>query len=75
MHNHPIALLIAKADKAINEEDFDTVVDFYTENAVLVVRPGHRAIGKAQIRSAMEAIAVHFEFGLGAYPALARHEA
>jgi len=30
MNQHPIALLIEKADKAINEEDFDTVIDLYT---------------------------------------------
>jgi len=64
MHEHPIALLIEKADKAINAEDFDTVVDLYTEDAVLVVHPGSRAVGKAQIRSAMEAIAIHFERSL-----------
>jgi uncharacterized protein (TIGR02246 family) len=59
MKNHPIALLIEKADKAINQEDFDTVVDLYTEDAVLVIKPGKLAVGKVQIRSAMEAIAVH----------------
>jgi uncharacterized protein (TIGR02246 family) len=64
MHEHPIALLIEKADKAINAEDFDTVVDLYTEDAVLVVHPGTRAVGKAQIRSAMEAIAIHFDRSL-----------
>lgn len=64
MQNHPIALLIAKADKAINEEDFDTVVDLYTDDAVLVIRPGTHAIGKVQIRSAMEAIAAHFDRSL-----------
>ena len=61
---HPIALLIAKADKAINEEDFDTVVDLYTEDAVLVIRPGSHAVGKVQIRRAMEAIAAHFDRSL-----------
>ena len=64
MHEHPIALLIEKADRAINREDFDTVVDLYTEDAVLVVHPGTHAIGKAQIRSAMEAIAVRFDRSL-----------
>ena len=64
MREHPIARLIEKADKAINAEDFDTVVDLYTEDAVLVVRPGTNAVGKAQIRSAMEAIAVHFDRSL-----------
>jgi len=63
MSQHPIALLIEKADKAINEEDFDTV-DLYAENAVLVIRPGKTAVGKVQIRNAMEAIAAHFDRSL-----------
>ena len=61
---HPIALLIEKADKAINEEDFDTVVDLYTEDAVLVIKPGTNAVGKKEIRRAMEAIAAHFQRSL-----------
>jgi len=64
MNDHPIALLIDEADKAINREDFDTVVDFYTEDAVLVIRPGKLAVGKVQIRAAMEAIAAHFNGSL-----------
>lgn len=41
MKDHPIALLTAKADTAINQEDFDTVVDLYAEDAgVCKVRPG-----------------------------------
>jgi uncharacterized protein (TIGR02246 family) len=64
MNNHPIALLIEMADKAINQEDFDTVVDLYTEDAVLVIEPGKHAVGKVQIRSAMEAIAAHFDRSL-----------
>ena len=57
---HPIARLIEAADKAINAEDFDTVVDLYTEDAVLVIKPGTHAVGKPAIRRAMEAIAAHF---------------
>jgi uncharacterized protein (TIGR02246 family) len=64
MNQHPIALLIERADKAINEEDFDTVVDLYTEDAVLVVEPGRHAVGKVEIRRAMEAIAAHFDRSL-----------
>lgn len=64
MNRHPIALLIERADKAINEEDFDTVVDLYTEDAVLVVEPGRHAVGKVEIRRAMEAIAAHFDRSL-----------
>jgi uncharacterized protein (TIGR02246 family) len=58
---HPIALLIEKADRAINDEDFDTVVDLYTDDAVLVIKPGTHAVGKVQIRRAMQDIAHHFE--------------
>ena len=64
MKQHPIAQLIETADKAINREDFDTVIDLYTEDAVLVIKPGNNAIGKAQIRQAMERIAVHFDRSL-----------
>jgi uncharacterized protein (TIGR02246 family) len=64
MKQHPIAQLIAKADKAINQEDFATVVDLYTEDAILVIEPGRNAVGKAQIRQAMERIAAHFERSL-----------
>jgi uncharacterized protein (TIGR02246 family) len=61
MNQHPIALLIQKADRVINDEDFDTVVDLYADDAVLVVKPGTNAVGKVQIRRAMEDIAAHFE--------------
>jgi uncharacterized protein (TIGR02246 family) len=64
MSQHPIALLIETADKAINDEDFDTLIDLYAEDAVLVIKPGKTAVGKVQIRSAMEAIAVHFDRSL-----------
>ena len=64
MKPHPIALLINKADTAINQEDFDTLVNFYAEDAVLVIRPGMNAVGKPQIRKAFEAIAAHFEHSL-----------
>ena len=64
MSQHPIALLIERADKAINEEDFDTVIDLYAEDAVLVIKPGTNAVGKVEIRRAMEAIAAHFDRSL-----------
>ena len=37
MTQHPIELLIAKADDAINREDFDTLIDIYADDAVLVI--------------------------------------
>ena len=57
---HPIELVIEKADTAIVHEDFDTLIDIYSADAVLVVKPGMNATGKAQIRKAFEAIAAHF---------------
>jgi len=40
------------------------VVDIYAEDAVLVIKPGKNAVGKVQIRQAMEAIAAHFDRSL-----------
>jgi uncharacterized protein (TIGR02246 family) len=61
---HPIEHVIAKADIAIVQEDFDTLIDIYSEDAVLVVKPGMNASGKMQIRKAFEAIAAHFNHTL-----------
>jgi len=47
---HPIELLISKADTAINQEDFETLIDIYSDDAVLVVKPGMNAVGKEQIK-------------------------
>ena len=43
---HPIEQLITKADQAINNEDFDTLIDIYAPDALLVVKPGMNAMGK-----------------------------
>lgn len=64
MERHPVILQIARADEAIVSEDFDTLLDIYTENAVLVVEPGRDAVGKTEIRAAFEKIAVYFKNGL-----------
>ncbi|MDA8100370.1 MAG: SgcJ/EcaC family oxidoreductase [Nitrospiraceae bacterium] len=64
MEKHPVELLIAKADEAINREDFDALADMYTEDAVLVIKPGMNAVGRPRIKKAFEAIAAHFEHSL-----------
>jgi uncharacterized protein (TIGR02246 family) len=64
MNRHPIEEVIEKADKAIVAEDFDTLMDQYANDAVLVVQPGTNAVGKNAIRKAFEMIAVHFQHGL-----------
>ena len=57
-------LQIEIADKAIVAEDFDLLMDIYTDDAVLVIEPGRNAVGKKSIRKAFETIAVYFKNGL-----------
>lgn len=64
MTRHPIERLIEKADKAIVSEDFDTLMDIYTDDAVLVIEPGRTAKGKENILKAFQTIAVYFKNGL-----------
>jgi uncharacterized protein (TIGR02246 family) len=64
--SHELEQVIAAADDAINREDFDAVMDFYAEDAALVVMPGRVARGKPAIREALVRIAEHFEHSLHA---------
>ena len=64
MTQQTIESQIELADKAIVAEDFDTLMDIYTEDAILVIEPGRNAKGKAAIRKAFEAIAIYFKNGL-----------
>lgn len=64
MTDHPVLALIKQADQAITEENFDALMDFYAEDAVLVVQPGQTATGKVQIKQAFKAIANHFQNAL-----------
>lgn len=64
MNQHPVQLQIERADKAIVAEDFDVLMDIYTDDSVLVIEPGRNAVGKSEIRKAFEAIAVYFKNGL-----------
>ena len=59
--NETIVQHIAKPDQAIKEERFDDLVEFYTEGAVLVVRPGVEAHGKEAIKAAFVKIAAYFQ--------------
>lgn len=64
MNRHPVQLQIERADNAIVAEDFNVLMDIYTDDAVLVIEPGRNAVGKSEIRKAFEAIAVYFKNGL-----------
>lgn len=62
--NEEIRTLIAEADRAIREERFDDLMDFYTDDAVLVISPGRLAQGKAAIRAAFVRIAAYFQHSI-----------
>jgi uncharacterized protein (TIGR02246 family) len=64
MDKNELKHLIEEADNAINREDFDALLDFYTDDATLVVKPGMLAKGKDEIRRAFVAIAEYFNHSL-----------
>jgi uncharacterized protein (TIGR02246 family) len=64
MQSHPINALIAAAHDATNREDFDALMEFYTDDATLVVVPGRAATGKEEIRKAFAALAEHYQHTL-----------
>lgn len=51
---------IQKYDLAIKQEDFDALMNYYTDDAILVVKPGIIAQGKKEIKKAFIAIAKYF---------------
>ncbi len=57
MAPHPLERLIRAADAAITAEDFDALMDFYADDATLVVKPGLNVTGKQSIRAAFVRIA------------------
>ena len=57
---HELKELIKKCDIAIKLEDFDTLINYYTEDAILVVKPGMIARGKEEVKKAFIAIAKYF---------------
>lgn len=59
-----IKQIIRACDTAIRQEDFDTLMAYYTDDAVLVVKPGVLAKGKREIREAFIKIAKYFDNSL-----------
>ena len=57
---HELKEFIKKCDLAIKQEDFDTLMNYYSEDAILVVKPGMIARGKEEIKKAFIAIAKYF---------------
>lgn len=56
-----IKTVIDTCDKLIHEEKFDELVNFYTEDATLVIKPGMNAQGREQIKAAFIKIASYFD--------------
>jgi Ketosteroid isomerase homolog len=46
---HELKEFIKKCDNAIKQEDFETLMNYYTDDAILVVKPGMIARGKEEI--------------------------
>ncbi|MEQ6967005.1 YybH family protein [Pectobacterium polaris] len=61
MKPHPIREIIEACDKAISERNFDALMNYYAEDAALVIKPGMVARGKDDIRKAFVAIADYFK--------------
>jgi uncharacterized protein (TIGR02246 family) len=61
---HPILARIHEADRLIVAEAFEPLMDHYTVDAVLIIKPGLEVRGREAIRQAMEKIAGFFAHGL-----------
>ncbi|MED1470703.1 YybH family protein [Bacillus salipaludis] len=61
---HELKELIRKCDLAIKQEDFDTLINYYTDDAILVVKPDMIARGKEEIKKAFIAISKYFNNSL-----------
>lgn len=57
---HELKELIKRCDLAIKQEDFDMLMNYYTDDAILVVKPGMIVRGKVEIKKAFIAIAKYF---------------
>lgn len=66
MHNPNPQLkpAIEACDRAISQEDYATLMEYYAEDAALVVKPGMVVRGKENIRNAFIAIADYFQHRL-----------
>ncbi len=61
---HELKEFIKKCDIAIKQEDFDTLMNYYTDDAILVIKPGMIARGKEEIKTAFIKIAKYFKNSL-----------
>jgi len=60
MMEHELKEIIKNCDLAIKQEDFDTLVNYYTDDAILIVKPDMIARGREEIKKAFITIAQYF---------------
>ncbi|CRL60719.1 AAA family ATPase [Proteus vulgaris] len=63
-HTQSLIQLIANADQAITDENFEYLMNFYTENGTLVVKDDLHVSGKTSLKKAFMAIAGFFNHSL-----------
>ena len=56
--------VIEACDRAISQEDYATLMEYYADDATLVVKPGMVVSGKENIRKAFITIADYFQHRL-----------
>lgn len=61
---HELKAFIKKCDLAIKQKDFDTLMNYYTNDAILIVKPGQIARGREEIKTAFIAISNYFNNSL-----------
>lgn len=59
-YTQSLTQLIANADQAITDENFEYLMSFYTENSTLVVKDDLHVSGKPSLKKAFMAIAGFF---------------
>ena len=64
MPTSPLKAVIEACDRAISQEDYVTLMEYYADDATLVVKPGMVVSGKENIRKAFIAIADYFQHRL-----------
>lgn len=64
MPANSLKAVIEACDRAISQEDYATLMEYYADDATLVVKPGMVVTGKENIHKAFIAIAGYFQHRL-----------
>ena len=61
---HALKELIKTCELAMKQEDFDTIMNYYTDDAIMVVKPGRIVKGKDEIKKVFIEISKYFNHTL-----------